>query len=263
MRKLLTHPVTFVVAILLVVGILFTGAKKVDWFSWFGLWTKNKHDAISDNTLYVQKTMIDETVMGIIQAHTILGKWLTSLTLPSWGGGVWGANTIPWFLAASQQLLMTDIVTYLENSSDRETALDTLVSQLQYYQDNGGIYATQLQEIIGENTAEYNRCSDAKTEADSVFYQWLREGDAQSMQQGMSDSQTHAACQASKRVIVNAHKAMLERIQKNTTVTANLLQLLTQNREIIITHFMLFKDTYLEKLITVRDSLRLASPGTN
>lgn len=66
---------------------------------------------------------------------------------------------------------MTDIVAYLENSPDRETALDTLVSQLQYYQDNGGIYATQLQEIIGENTAEYNRCSDAKTEADSVFYQ--------------------------------------------------------------------------------------------
>lgn len=83
------------------------------------------------------------------------------------------------------------------------------------------------------------------------------------MQQGMSDSQTHAACQATTRVIVNAHKAMLERVQNNTTVTSNLLQLLTQNRESIITHFMLFKDTYLEKLITVRDSLRLASPGTN
>ena len=259
MRKLLTNPFIFLVWILLVWGILFNSAKKTSGFSWFGLWTQQKNNTANSN-IYVQKSAADQVVVDTLQAHAIIARGVSTLPGIWWNGST--QNTIPWYLAASQQLLMTDIVTYLENASDREAALDTLIAQLEYYQNYGNQYTQSLQEIIATSSAEYTRCTDAKTEADSIFYQGLREWNATSVQQWLDDAKTNAACQATNRVVINAHKAMLQRIEYNATVTTNLLQLLTQNRETIIAHFMLFKDTYLEKLITVRDGLRQASPWT-
>ncbi len=256
MRKLLSHPLIFVISILLVWGILFSGAKKVNGFSWFGLWTQQKNEVTTHN-IFVQKSVMDGVITDTLQAHSILARGVSTL----WSKA--GSDTIPGYLEATQQLLMTDIIAYLENASDRAWALDSLIGQLQYYQNYGNQYIQQLDEVIGTATAEYTLCTNAKTTADSIFYQGLREWDQNLLQQWLTDSQTNAACQGSKRVFVNAHKAMLARIQYNVNVIANLLQVLILNRETILGNFMLFKDAYLEKLITVRDQLRLASPWTN
>ncbi len=89
-----------------------------------------------------------------------------------------------------------------------------------------------------------------------MFYAALREGDAVQVDQSMSDAETAAGCQAKARVVVNAHKAMLERTQASYTAMGNLSTILQNDRSLIVDHFDLFRSNKLEQLVAVRNTLR-------
>lgn len=83
------------------------------------------------------------------------------------------------------------------------------------------------------------------------------------MMQGLDSSKKYASCQATTRVDINAHKVMQDRVNSITNTLSSVSSLLMQNRNTIITNFTLFKDNNLEKLLSVRNQLRKASPGVN
>lgn len=78
---------------------------------------------------------------------------------------------VPQYLAVSQRLLMTDIIAYLENASDKEAGIDTLIGQMQFYQDQGSMIKSQLFDIIQKQTLENTSCTNNKELADKDFYQ--------------------------------------------------------------------------------------------
>jgi hypothetical protein len=82
------------------------------------------------------------------------------------------------------------------------------------------------------------------------------------MQWGIEKAKKWAACQASARVEINAHKAMDRRVWDVVSISTNLSSLLTQNRATVLANFTLFKDTNLERLISLRNQIRTVSPGT-
>lgn len=245
--------------LLLWVIILFSGSKKTSWSSWFGLWTQTKNEAVTDSKKYIPKETMTDVVMDVLSAH---GK--VASDLHAWGGGgnlEWGnTDSIPWYLAGAQRLLYTDIVAYLENASNKETALDSYATQVAHYQSLGSTYSVDLQNMIQEQTALYSECGSQKTLGDNSFYQWLYGWDSVGMMQWLTDSQTSGMCQTKARISMNAYKAMLARVQNIQSVMTNLSTVLTQNRTMILTNFQLFRDSYLEQLITVRNQLRMSNP---
>ena len=54
---------------------------------------------------------------------------------------------------------------------------------------------------------------------------------------------------------MNAYQAVITRLQSYTTALTQLNTLLTTNEEIIIANVDLFRDSYLERLIEIRDQL--------
>jgi hypothetical protein len=193
--------------------------------------------------------------MQVISAHEklALGIRVTIWTNTS-------SPDVPSFLSNTQRLLSTDVSSYLENSSDKEIALDSLIWQMDYYRMQWDNFDSDLQANIQEQTLEYNQCDAAKQQADISFYQWLNQWDASVMQQWLQSSQTNGGCQTKARININAYKAMLSRVQSMTTTLTTLSTLLSQNRETITSNYSLFKDTYLEKLISLRNAIRQSTP---
>lgn len=258
MRKILTHPVVLLLMVIAIATILLTGSKKVSGFSWFAQWTTTKNKAIQKND-YVQGHLQNDFIQDVMTAHTKL----SAVNFFYWDLKVWNVSTVPQYLASAQRLLMIDIVSYLENSSDKEAWLDSLVAQMTYYQTQGATIQSNLQGIIQEKTLQLNTCTSQKEDGDRNFYQWLKDWDANTMTQWLAESQKAGTCQASARIDVNAHTVMLNRVNDIVTTLTNLSSILTENHATIIANFPLFKDTYLEKLISLRDELRARSPGTN
>lgn len=251
MRKILTSKILWIGLLVVGFAMMFLGSKNTTGFSWFGLWTQKQNETLESNT-YVQKDTTTDIVVGVIVAHNSLFGWVRR---PAWGQ--WGSvSDLPSYLASSQNLLGTDIITYLENASNKETALDTYIWQLDYYQSVGQGYQIDMENTIQEQTNTYTICAEWKKDADALFYQGLYWGDQVSLEKWLEDSQTNGVCQTKARIIINANKAMLARAKYMVSTTTNLSTILQQNRSTIITNFELFKDSYLEKLITVRNQLR-------
>ena len=55
---------------------------------------------------------------------------------------------------------------------------------------------------------------------------------------------------------------MLKRVADIVTTMNSVSSLLTAQNQAIVANFSLFKDTYLEKLLALRNDLRARSPGT-
>lgn len=208
----------------------------------------------------MKKNTYTDVVFSLIEAHTKLWAW----------SAVYGdiapvasITSVPQYIAASQRLLMIDVVSYLENTADKETALESLVGQMDYYKNQWSQLKTQLQEVVQEKTLDYNQCTSTKESGDRWFYQWLREWDANSMVAWLEESKKWAWCQAIARVDGNAHKVLQQRVTDISTTLSSVSTLLSQNRSTIIANFSLFKDQNLEKLISLRNELRSKSPWTN
>lgn len=170
---------------------------------------------------------------------------------------------VPWYIAAAQRILLIDVVSYLENAKNKDAALDSLLWQMDYYRNQWWNIASQLESTIQEKSLDMNACERKKEWGDRDFYQWLRDSDQNTMLRGLEDSKSWGACQASSRIEVNANKVLLKRVGDIRTTLQNVGSLLQQNRSTIIANFPLFKDTNLEKLLSLRNELRSKSPGTN
>lgn len=201
---------------------------------------------------YAKKSTTPSLAVDVRAAHSLIYR-STWVATAGWSRL---PNHVPGYLAASQWLLATDVVVYLENASDKEAAVDTLVGQLEYYRNAGEWHLSTLQSIIQEQTAEYNRCTKEKASADANFYATLREGDALGVDQAIVDAQNAAVCQSRARVVVNANKAMLKRTQAVYVAMGSLTSILQNNRSDIINHFGLFRSNQLEKLIVLRNTLK-------
>lgn len=260
MRKILASRIFRIWMLAIWIIILFSGSKNVNGFSWFGLRTQKKNDAITQN-VYVPKETITDVIIDVLATHNKIKDGLR-MVVNNTDASNWNMNSVPGFLSASQRLIYTDILVYLENASNKEIALDSFTSQLEYYQSLGANYKIDLQNMIQEHTSIYESCSSQKELADNQFYQWLNGWGESQMLQWLSDSHVNAVCQTNARVDINAYKAMLARIDKVQSAMITLNNVLTQNHDIIIDNFQLFKNNNLEKLLAVRNQLRAASPSS-
>ena len=113
--------------------MLFSGSKNTNGFSWFGLRVQTKNDAISKN-IYVPHETTTDVIIDILATHNKIADGLHIIGTHSTVASNGETNSVPAFLSASQRLLYTDVLTYLENAGDKEAALDAYSSQLEYYQ---------------------------------------------------------------------------------------------------------------------------------
>ncbi len=259
MRKILSSRLFRISILVIWVIMIFSGSKNTNGFSRFGLWTQTKNETVVKNT-YIPKETMTDVIVEILATHNKINDGLRMIgNSNKFSDGE--VNSIPAFLSSSQRLLYTDILTYLENTNNKELALDSFSSQLEHYKWLGTDYTLDLENIIQESTAMYESCTSQKTLADTMFYQGLNGGSESEMLQGLSDAHVSGACQTKARIEINARKAMLSRVNKIQVAMTTLSTVLTQNRTTIIDNFQLFKNNNLEKLLAVRNELRSANPG--
>lgn len=79
---------------------------------------------------------------------------------------------------------------------------------------------------------------------------------------GIEASKKGGSCAAEARIDINAHTIMRNRVNDITATMTSVSSLLATNRSTILGNYPLFKDTYLEQLLALRNDLRAKSPGT-
>jgi hypothetical protein len=259
MRRFFTHPVVMLSMVVVIATILLMGSKKTSWYSWFWLRSTTKNISVSSQE-YVRKNVITDIVFDVISAHSALA-WSVVIDPTLWPvSSMWW---VPGYISAAQRILLIDVVSYLENAKNKDAALDSLLWQMDYYRNQWWDIASQLESTIQEKSLDMNACERKKTGWDREFYQWLRDSDQNTMLRWLEDAKAWGACQASLRIDVNANKVLLQRVGDIRSTLQNVASLLQQNRTTIIANFPLFKDTNLEKLLSLRNELRAKSPGTN
>lgn len=246
LRKILASKTFRVLILILGVIVLFSGE----------IMQANKPSVKGNNNdmLYVQTDAVTNLAKTVVNAHTKIFWWNYTATKKQVTQG--GDGTAASFLAGTQRLLWTDVIQYLDNSSNKENALDSYTSQLDNYLSQGDIYVSDIQSVIQEQSVEYNLCAESKREWDSLFYQWLNWWDSAQLQLWLEQSQTNGMCEAKARITMNAYKAILSRLENSMNIMQSLSSSLTSNRSIIIDNFDLFRDTHLEELLAIRTKLR-------
>ena len=137
MRKILRQPLVIALLLILVVGCVFfarrmtsSGANDTASGSHISLVSatppqKQGGGAVAQaaTLTYTKKSNTPALASEILAAHTLI----YTATVSSVAAGSRAPDTIPGYLAASQGVLATDVVAYLEQASDKEAAVDTLL----------------------------------------------------------------------------------------------------------------------------------------
>lgn len=249
LRRVVSHPLFYLILLGACV-MLVLSARSAKWGSWLGTRTTQKQIA---PTIYQQKWTIDDSVIGVTMLHIELTTRSVSTDI-SFNQAV---NTIE----RADALLANNVIAYLQKASNKQLALRTYTKNI----DKVAMEWNQLLADLATDrdifAQDYQQCSSEKTSADNQFFQWLNGGDGATMENALSESLRAGTCATQSRISMNAHQAIINRMQWYVTALVQLQNLLESNEDLIVANVDLFKDNYLEQLIQIRDQLGVYGRG--
>lgn len=198
-------------------------------------------------TVYQRKSLVDDSVVGVTMLHLELtnNSAATSITFGQ-------AADI---LQKGDSLLANNVIAYLQNASNKRLALETYTKNISKTVAQSDQTVSSLQLDYDNASTEYQQCSSDKQAADNQFFQGLGAPDAALMQQGYDDALRFGTCETRSRISTNVYQAVIQRMQGYADALRQMENLLTTNEDLIVANVDLFKDSYLEQLIQIRDEL--------
>lgn len=161
LRRVVSHPLFYIVLLGGCVALFFS-ARTASGQGWLGVWTSQKQKN-TPNIVYQQKSFVDNSVIGVTMLHLELTQ----------GGG---ASTVSFQQAVSalqkaDNILANNVVTYLQNASNKRVALQTYVRNIDKIIAESDQAMSSLALERESASQEYQTCASEKTAADNQFFQ--------------------------------------------------------------------------------------------
>lgn len=249
LRKVVSHPLFYLILLGVCVALILS-ARSAKWGSWLGTRTAQKQIA---PTIYQQKGLVDDSVIGVTMLHIELTTKSVSTDI--------SFNQAVETVSRADAILANDMIAYLQKAPNKQLALRTYTKNIDKVASEWAQVLGDLQDDRNILAQDYEQCSSEKTAADSQFFQWLSDGDGAMMENSLGESLRAGSCATQSRISMNAHQAIINRLQWYVTALVQLQTLLESNEDIIIANVDLFKDNYLEQLIQIRDQLWVYGRG--
>ena len=171
LRRALSHPLFYIVLLGGLVA-LFVSVRPVNGGSRLGMRTSQKHPGVN---AYQPKSHIDNSVIGVTMLHLQLMNASTARDI-----SFIQATDV---LRQSDALLGNNVISYLQNASNRRLALTTYVRNLDKVAASASDTLSELQLQQSTFAEEYSQCSSDKSAADNQFFEGLRAIDGGMLQQ--------------------------------------------------------------------------------
>lgn len=251
LRRVVSHPLFYVVLLGALV-VLVLSARSVKWQWRLGVRTSQKQIAPA---IYQQKSHVDNSVIGVTMLHLELSQ-------PGSASTISFAQAVE-VLKKSDALLANNVIAYLQNATNKKLALETYTRNIDKTLSEADQAKGSLQLDRDVASQDYQQCASAKSSADNQFFQGLRTIDGAMLQEGYNDALSNGSCEATARISTNAYQAVITRMDTYTSALTQVNDLLTENEDDIVTHIDLFKDSYLERLIQIRDELAVVTTNSS
>jgi hypothetical protein len=217
--------------------------------SFLGVRAGQKNIDIATNRIPTNRsdtTIIDITTMALTIGHNSI--WNTSLY-----ASIENPNTIFTQFIASQQLANIDIMNQLKMSKNRKKTLDEYLHKIQTSTNVIEQLKNQLTQQISLETEKYNTCQTAKLQWDWLYYQWIEQLNIYDLKNGINQSITNGKCAIEHRVRANAISSLYAKLSIYIDTLTYRYNILSTNKELIVKNFSMFQDSYLEKMMTVKN----------
>ena len=153
------------------------------------------------------------------------------------------------------QLFQVNIISLLEDSSNKKITLQTYISQLHHTLDNLDNAISNLTSVYTQEETTANTYLQQKQQWDSMFNQWFVEKDTNTVINWLKTSYKNGPKYMEHRILANAAKIVVAKLQNIRQLIALKLNLLENNQEDIVSHFDLIKWDLLPKLIELKRRL--------
>lgn len=220
-------------------------------FSWtafsglLGVWTANQN--ISLWTAYSQKSDIDNTTLWLTVANLKLWLWEYSAQL-------YFAKALEYIISADV-LIQSDTIQLLEDAVNKSAILEAHIKQMELLLQNIQDISASLDEVYNENQVQAQQCQQDKTLWDNNFFQGLKQNEQDLMNDGLDTSLENWPCYEKYRITANAYHYLNDKLKYYMNILQTKHDLILNNQELILKNFTLFKDSQLETLIKIRDSI--------
>ena len=205
------------------------------------------------NNFFQQDTLVVKDYVLTPDPSDLFLEWLRISTLEDYNFK-WIAQAIDLYFNALN-LFQINIISLLDEANDKKATLKTYLIQLNNILTSIDNVLSNLTSLVSQQEATANMYLQQKQQWDSRFHEWFVEKDTKTILEWLETSYKNWPKYMEYRVLVNAQKTVVWKLQNVRWLLQLKLNLLESYQEDIVTHFDLIKWELLPKLIELKRRL--------
>lgn len=217
-------------------------------FSLFNLWSWTSNQNIKLWNDYIKTSVYPDTVI-----------WVTLAWMKVWKNEVSNNFYIKKsleYINSAELFIEIDVLDLLESWPNKATLLESHINQLSLTINEIKDIIPDIKNLQLEKNQEMMSCDSQKSTYDSMIVRWLNYNESVEMMEWINWSLNSWDCYIKNRIMANVYLYLLDKLEYNLELLELKFNILDSNTEMIIQNLNLFKNTFLEDLVELRDGLR-------
>jgi len=187
------------------------------------------------------KTYITDLSYKSIQTQLVIGRWILNIEQND--------DKLE-TLKELENLATSNIVKNIELSQNRENELEIYLKKSNNILIKSSFIIWNIKQELLLLKEELDDCITEKKISDKNYYNALQTYSKKTMEEAILNSQKYGLCATTKRILFNADREVLERLEYYYLILSKKSSYLSNKEWLIIKHFDLIKNNIIEELNT-------------
>lgn len=212
---------------------------------WLSFWSEKQTVNLWQG--YIKKSDFDDWAVSTVLVNTKLGKW-------EYNNTYFFTNAVN-LVDKAQELINIDTIELLDWTSNKLVVLESHLKQIEISLDKMQTQIELLKDFWDERRSDATNCENLKKNADSMFFQWVKSNEVDSINEWLNESVINWPCYMKNRTLSNAYMVLYDKLGFYKVVLQKKYNVITANQDMILQNFEMFRNNNLEKLISIRNEL--------
>lgn len=155
----------------------------------------------------------------------------------------------------AENLVRTDIITNLQNVSNKEATFVNYLQNMDLTLSKSNFFIMILDQDVSTRTAQMNICIAEKKISDQEYFTSINYYDQQGMIAALKKSTAYNACISQARLEVNAKSAIVSKLKFYYELLKTKYNFLSQKQEVILNNVRVIDTDILQELSDINDTL--------
>ena len=155
-------------------------------------------------------------------------------------------------------VLKTDIVWLMNNANEKNSVMQTFLSQWDILLRQSSIVATNIQSTLAKYNAELATCQSSKSDADTRYTQWLSLNNASQVDTATRQATQANQCIAQYTTMIKSDQWVLTRLTNAIKQVTTYITLVRTHQTTIISHPELINSTTPSEILQLQKNLTTA-----